>query len=282
LDTFHEQIGNWVAEDIVIDRGYHDIENTLDEFNHLSLEDIPTNHLRNKKYWVTKNGIECIVKHNKYHIQEWLNGELYERIYQFFLVNVFPHTNQSVIQIFTEYAIIGEEGIVVELYRGDLLYKNGGWNDWVYINWDNYGEIPGRILFFFELEDWEEGHMLECNNTYITGPGKYALCYMVENNLNSPIDDINHENFHAHPSSLLVKSAQLMLENNLVLNKMQPKFGIIEIDSFGGPCVAVPYDIKQDVEPYWYLFIEPKSTWKHILIKFLQKKNLLLDYPNIL
>ena len=63
-----------------------------------------------------------------------------------------------------------------------------------------------------------------------------------------------------------------MLENNIGSNKMRPKLGIIEIDTSGGPCVSVPYDIKQFDKPFWYLFIEPKSTWSSIFIKFLKKE----------
>src|SRR5688500_8642809 len=52
MDSFYEQIGMRVAEDIAIKCGYHDIDTTLDQFKSLSIKDQNSNQLRNKKFQV--------------------------------------------------------------------------------------------------------------------------------------------------------------------------------------------------------------------------------------
>jgi hypothetical protein len=58
MHTFYEQIGMRVAEDIAIDRGYYDIECTLEHFKSLAIKDKEEKQLRNQTYRVTHDAIE--------------------------------------------------------------------------------------------------------------------------------------------------------------------------------------------------------------------------------
>jgi hypothetical protein len=271
MHTFYEQIGMRVAEDIAIDRGYYDIECTLDHFKSFAIKDKEDKQLRNQTYRVTHDAIEKKVKNNIYKYEKWKDEDLYIRILNYFKEKVFPYTEQKEILVFTEYAIQSEKEIPTEIYRADLLYKHGGWNDWVYVNWDEYGYIPARILMFFEINYWNDGCISECNDTYIIQPGNYALCYMIAEQLDDDIDNPK-KHFRAHTSSFLVKCAKLMTEKDHYSNKVVPIFGTIEISSFSAPCIAVPYDINQSTDKFNYLFVEPRSIWTEIFVKFLRNE----------
>ena len=148
------------------------------------------------------------------------------------------------------------------------MYQNCGWNDWVYVNWEAQGDIPCRIILFFEITHWNERAVTESNDTYIYGPGKYSLCYMIPEKLDDT-DNPDNNGFCAHPSSLLVKCAQLMVERDSDTDRIMPAFGIVDIQSFSKPCISVPYNLTmEDNEHYHYLFVEPRSIWLELLIKF--------------
>ena len=105
VQSFHEQIGNRVVEDIAIDRGYYDMEDTFQKFKDLSLQEPITCLLRNQIYRVTKKSIEQ--KYNKKFCKSkaWEDHLLYTRLMKFFSQKIFPNTNQDAISLYTEYAI---------------------------------------------------------------------------------------------------------------------------------------------------------------------------------
>jgi len=179
---------------------------------------------------------------------------------------------QEEILLFTEYAIKGEHTLSSELYQADLLYENGGWNDWVYVNWDKLGNIPAQLLIFFELKIWNAGCIAECNNTFIYGPGKYAVCHIVGEKLDdNPLEPSNTQ-YCAHSSSLLVKCSKLMVETNPITKETILLIGVIDIESISAPCIGIPYDINNISDNFYYLFLEPKDDWKDILVKFMRNE----------
>ena len=278
MDTFHEQIGMLVAEDIAIDRGYNDIDFTLDQFKKLTVKENNEKHLRNQVYRVTKNSIERKISKSFYSYEKWPDQKLYQRILVFFNTYIFPNTMEEHVYLYTEYAIHTEgNNVPTEIYRADPLYKHGGWNDWVYVNWNEYGDIPAKIILFFEIAHWIEGKIAKCNDTFIMSAGKYALCYMVAESINDDVLNPSTKNFRAHASSFLVKTSNIMLEKDPESDEYIPKFGVIEIDSFSAPCIAVPYELEQNEDKYYYMFLEPRSSWPDIFLKFLRNEIKVLE-----
>ena len=213
MNSFYEQIGLRFVKDTVIDWGYYDIDATLDQFSNCTLNDPKDKELRSQIYHVTELHIERKTKHNKYEFVLWQDQKLYDRLFRFFSDYIFPYTDQKQILLYTEYAIQNDNKMPTEIYCADPLYRNGPWNDWVYVNWDNQGDIPAQIFIFFELTSWKNVN-LHYNDTFITGPGKYALCYMIKSPILDDIDKPNDINYQVHPSSLLIKTAELMLEGD--------------------------------------------------------------------
>ena len=97
---------------------------------------------------------------------------------------------------------------------------------------------------------------------------------MIKSPISDNIDNPNDNNFQVHPSSLLIKTAELMLEADYLNDKTKkiPQFGIIDIDSFSAPCIVVPYDQCQGEYKFWYLFLEPKTSWSEIFVWFLREE----------
>jgi len=268
-DTFYEQIGKRVVEDIAIDRGFNDINETIEHLEKLHLNEKKGNELRSQIYRVNNTHILRKTINNKFNYQPWPDQKFYNKILNFFQLYILPHTTENEVKLYTEYAVYDEEQ-PTEIYRAHPDFNKQSWNDWVYVNWKDYGEIPAKILIFFEINNWKEGCIVECNGTYISSPGKYAVCHMIKESLEETLDDTLNENSRAHPSSLLVKYAKLMLEGNVENNENKiPLLGIINIDSFSRPCIAVPYDLKNEMDDYGYLFIESRHLWSEIFVKFL-------------
>jgi hypothetical protein len=68
-----------------------------------------------------------------------------------------------------------------------------------------------------------------------------------------------------------------MTEKDHYSKKVVPIFGTIEISSFSAPCIAVPYDINQSTDKFNYLFVEPRSMWTEIFVKFLRNEIKILE-----
>src|SRR5687767_8955035 len=96
---------------------------------------------------------------------------------------------------------------------------------------------------------------------------------MMEEKLYDHPRDPNIKIFWAHASFFLIKCAELMLEIKPVSCQKLFQLRLIDIDTFSYPGVAVPYNINQDIDKYYYLFVEPTHTWGQIFMKFLNQEN---------
>jgi len=106
MDTFYEQIGNRVVEDIANNHGYCDIEEAIEHLQHLSISSPPVKHLRCGIFRVTQHCIESkIVNQKKFVYLEWKNDTIYQNILSFVKKYIFPNTNEKDIILYTEYAV---------------------------------------------------------------------------------------------------------------------------------------------------------------------------------
>jgi len=133
------------------------------------------------------------------------------------------------------------------------------------VNWKKHGIIPAQIITMFEINHWNYGAIVSCNDTIINSAGRYALCYMVMQSIEDKVED-EEVSFRAHPSSLLVKCAEIMYDPATKL----PKIGIVDLESLSSTCISIPYDISGENDKFNYMFLEPREKWTDIFIKFLK------------
>ena len=193
-ETFYEQIGKRVTENLVIERAYQDIEIPLEQLKQFTLQGLSPNYLRNQIYHATKSSIEKKNQKNKYEFVPWKNQDMYKRFMDMFSNHIFPYTNQKEILIYTEYVVGTNDTQSSLFYRANLEYKSGSWNDWVYIQKENNCLVPAKILMFFEIKQWN-GNLIDGYNHDITGPGKYAFCNLIDDYYIADNEDRNISKF---------------------------------------------------------------------------------------
>ena len=134
------------------------------------------------------------------------------------------------------------------IFRADPCYeKNNPWYDWVTVTWQNDGNIPAKLLLFWEIDEKSYKKSFTVGSTTISGPGTYAIAYSL----------LSEESIiKAHGVSLLVQYAQLDLSRDICM---------FPVDSIHSPITAVPYNINQNIiEATEWIILANKLNWKSI------------------
>jgi hypothetical protein len=181
----------------------------------------------------------------------------------------------------------------------DSLHKIDPWHDFAYIEWrtslsdrsEDVTVIPGRILFFFKIPEDCEGKDPD-NEDLVFPTGSYVLIQSCVEDLNAnpPTSTTANEYYRekyqtntnlpsylAHPSCSLLcwtltELTEYTYENESgKFTQQVPKLYIVSINNICGPCLAVPYNLRQRPFIEW-IIVQNRHQWKEIMVDDMEER----------
>jgi len=139
-----------------------------------------------------------------------------------------------------------------QIFRGHPHYrKQGLWNDWVIVDWNNDGHLPCEIWCFVDLTDLADGTTVKVGPCTVQ-KGLYAVCE------SSIIIDQQEDEEHATNSELFTPIMKEVEMNEDTTMKGR-KFYLADVEAFVSPCVVIP-DVGSDYVAKYFL-VTPRCEW---------------------
>ena len=233
IDTFPEQLGKRVAENVVLDSAI----NAVNFYDRKKPPPAPEEDVGicGKRFHIKYDS-------EKPTVAQWMKSKIEFGIDNEILIwlksNLCNDDDNKTVTCFTEHK---RGGII---FRGDPKFRNQpAWRDWAQFNWmTENGEvvIPGQIYFFVEVDSEDDGEPL-----FDVPNGLYA----VVNSLKKPTEPV--------PGSVLLSRG-----------KRESEFVLIDLDCIVGPCFVVDNlgavdQVGNDVQEVFEL--RPREEWANLL-----------------
>ena len=252
--TFTLQAAQRYLENLAIRKG---VSNISDMPKRVANTMPPTHRLQGKRFTLEEDGDGVVIcKRNaskkkkaddldapeEYHLTSHISMSLAK--------HVLPHTTGQILNCHTEYK--SAEG---QIYRAHPCYHDKPWFDYAVINWVGYGECPGRIHAFLNLDNIERGAVIVLPHSEqqvtVPSPGFYAVIESYTEVVLEVADDSDDEVEEGDPpdeddnddddseEEEEDRSIFRKFRVDLMPNGIDPILYLIHVDSIKRPTIAV-------------------------------------------
>jgi hypothetical protein len=253
---FEIQTAQRQIENLVIDRAYDNLYPGSYDCKEPNEEAENTNKNKMIEFCShTNNLVYTNKKKRNCPISEWKDSLFYNQLIKECLKAIKNKYLKAPIKFFTQHNRFGN------IFRGDPAFhkeKNEPWYDWVMVNWgnENTNYVPAKLLLFIEIHDSEFLQAFKFGESYIEGPGAYAIAYSFETNVKEP----------AHLDSRLVTYGKILQDDN------GPILYVFDVNCIADTCIAVPYQPSDDIiTATEWLLLQSKERWYKTFITFMEE-----------
>ena len=242
--------------------------------------------LRGYNYTVDSDGI-MLQQHNSrskpWVEASWPDQALQIRVTDLIVSTVLPHVPSGKVKLYTELKWT-DDGTI---FRANPSYGKckEPWHDWAVIDWepdqdDVTSLIPGRLMVFIEVEDFEKNDTVTPNEYFpIEGVGKYVVVESLIESIyaDPPTKCPGIANYLAHDVCSIVYWSKFELEDSSVSADTEipvsqvPVLRIVPTDVIHDPTVVIPYDLDQPNGIEW-LNVSPKTIWMEHLVNEMESR----------
>jgi hypothetical protein len=173
-----------------------------------------------------------------------------------------------VLPVFTEHK---RDGV---MFRGHPNHRGTGpWQDWVQVDWDDYGVLPSRIWCFVKLAMHLGPETIEYGGISLTS-GTFAVVEVAEYEQDPEEPEqirTNRKGRDLEPgrldSDLFVPLLLETEESDVSKGDINRKFYLANTDAFVAPCCVIP-DVGGDANRYF--FLKSRSNWVPEFVDWLE------------
>jgi len=147
-----------------------------------------------------------------------------------------------------------------QVFRGDVSFMMDCWRDWIVIDWDDHGHLPGKAWGFVDLTELAPNAMVSCGGLDRLTP---AACAIVESaEVLYGYEGVEHSDLFTPLATDVVRTTAGLMHKR--------RFYLADVEAIVSPAVVIP-DIGGKPNHYWW--VHPPKDWGELFIDWLNEND---------